>query len=439
MDLKTASIPKLFYKYLIPSVTGTLSVGILIFIDTLFIGRGIGGLGLAALTIVLPVFTLYSSMGLLLGMGGATVGSIEEGQGNKNGLKIAFTNAFLLAALVSVVLTILQIIFLNSMVLGLGGRDEVYSFVLDYLKILSIFTIFYLVPHVMNVFIRNDNNPNLAMVGMIVCGIVNICLDYIFIFIFGWEMGGAALATGIAQVAYTIVLSLHFVSRKNTLKLLFCEFKYKRLKKIIEAGFPSFITDAFGGVVIFLVNGALFALGGSIAVSAYSIVLNINWMIHLLYLGVAQAAQPIISINYGYSLKERTKEIVRLGVITTASLGVFLYVMIYMFRRDLVNLFISGGNDELLRITVNGIPLFFIAIIFMGFNLFMGTYLQAIIETKLSMFIMLIRGIGLTLVLLYPLSKYYGINGIWLTPSLAEGVTTLIIIWWIKKKVIVVN
>ena len=132
------------------------------------------------------MFTLYSSVGLLLGMGGATVGAIELGRGKKDSLKIAFTNALILAIIMSVFLTAMQRLFLEDIITGLGATDEIYEMAQSYLGIISLFTCFYLIPHTLNLFIRNDNNPNLAMIGMMVCGVTNIVLDYIFIFIFKW-------------------------------------------------------------------------------------------------------------------------------------------------------------------------------------------------------------------------------------------------------------
>ncbi|UUV18812.1 MATE family efflux transporter [Fusobacteria bacterium ZRK30] len=435
MDLRKDPILKLFLNYLLPSVAGTLSVGILIFIDTLFIGRGIGSLGLAALTTAVPMFTLYSSIGLLLGMGGATVGAIELGRGKKDSLKIAFTNALLLAVGLSVVLTIIQQFFLRDIVNGLGATPEIYSMVRSYLNVISLFTCFYLIPHTMNLFIRNDNNPNLAMIGMMVCGVTNIVLDYIFIFIFKWGMIGAAAATGIAQLTYTLVLATHFISSKNTLRIIKDGIDIKILKRIVKIGFPSFITDAFGGIVIFLLNGILFKLSGSIGVSAYAIILNINWMIYLLYLGISQASQPIISINYGSNLKSRLNEMLKIGAITSFCLGILIYIGVVFYREELVNLFVNE-NKELTEVATNGFPLFFIAIIFMGFNLFMGTYFQAVEQTKISMFVMFLRGLGVTVLLLYPMARFYGIEGVWLTLPFAEMITTGLIIWWIKKKMV---
>jgi MATE family, multidrug efflux pump len=435
MDLRKDPVIKIFFKYLLPSVAGMLSVGILIFIDTLFIGRGVGSLGLAALTTAVPMFTLYSSIGLLLGMGGATVGAIELGRGKKDSLKIAFTNALLLAIGLSIILTIMQQFFLKDIVNGLGATREIYEMVRSYLKMISIFTCFYLIPTTMNIFIRNDNNPNLAMIGMMICGITNIVLDYIFIFIFKWGMMGAAAATGISQLIYTLVLATHFISSKNTLGIVKDGFNFRVLRRIIKIGFPSFITDGFGGVIIFLLNGVLFKLSGSIGVSAYAIILNINWMIYLLYLGISQASQPIISINYGSNLKNRLKEILKIGVVTSFCSGILIYIGVVFYRGDLVSLFVNE-NKELTEVATNGFPLFFIAIIFMGFNLFMGTYFQAVEETKISIFIMFSRSLGMTMIFLYPMAKFYGVEGIWLTLPLAEMTTTGLIIWWIRKKMV---
>ena len=435
MDLRKDPILKLFLKYLLPSVAGTLSVGILIFIDTLFIGRGVGSLGLAALNTAVPMFTVYTSVGLLLGMGGATVGSIELGRGKKDSLKIAFTNALLLAAGLSIILTITQQLFLKDIVNGLGATKEIYEMVRSYLNVISLFTCFYLIPNAMNVFIRNDKNPNLAMIGMMACGVINIVLDYIFIFIFKWGMTGAAAATGIAQLIYTLILATHFISAKNTLGIIKEGLNIKILKRIIKIGFPSFITDAFGGVVIFLLNGILFKLSGSIGVSAYAIILNINWMIYLFYLGISQACQPIISINYGSDLKNRLNEILKIGVKLSFCAGIFIYIGVIFYREELISLFVDK-NRELTEVATKGFPLFFIAIIFMGFNLFMGTYFQAVEQTKVSMCIMFLRGLGMTTILLYPMASFYGIEGVWLTLPFAEMITTGLIIWWIRKKMV---
>lgn len=248
-------------------------------------------------------------------------------------------------------------------------------------------------------------------------------------------MVGAAAATGIAQLTYTLVLATHFISVKNTLKIIKDGVNIKILKRIIKIGFPSFITDAFGGIVIFLLNGILFKLSGSIGVSAYAIILNINWMIYLLYLGISQASQPIISINYGSNLKSRLNEMLKIGAIISFCLGILIYIGVVFYRGELVSLFVNE-NKELTEVATNGFPLFFIAIIFMGFNLFMGTYFQAVEQTKISMSVMFLRGLGVTALLLYPMARFYGIEGVWLTLPFAEMITTGLIIWWIKKKMV---
>jgi MATE family, multidrug efflux pump len=158
-------------------------------------------------------------------------------------------------------------------------------------------------------------------------------------------------------------------------------------------------------------------------------------MIYLLYLGISQASQPIISINYGSNLKNRLKEILKIGVVTSFCSGILIYIGVVFYRGDLVSLFVNE-NKELTEVATNGFPLFFIAIIFMGFNLFMGTYFQAVEETKISIFIMFSRSLGMTMIFLYPMAKFYGVEGIWLTLPLAEMTTTGLIIWWIRKKMV---
>ncbi len=430
--IKTENVSKVFFRYLIPSVTGTLSIGLLIFIDTIFIGRGIGSLGLAALNTVIPAYTLYSSTGLILGIGGATAAAVDGGRGDHRGKNRIFTHSVILALILGILYILGQSIFLEKICYFLGATENTFIFTRDYLGILSKFSLFYIIPHCLNAFIRNDGNPNISMMGMVLCGIVNIILDYLFIFKLDWGMKGAALATGIAQMSYTAVLLSHFISDKNSLKLQKTRIKSQVVRRIIRVGLPSFINEMSFGTVILAFNYVFLSIGGDTAVAAYSIILNINILLYLVFLGISQASQPLFSINHGGGMHQRVSDTLKLGTLSSALVGVAAVVMALVFRYEIIGMFIHD-NGEVMEIAAKGMPMFFSGSVFMGINIVMVTFYQSIENSAVSSFLTAMKGFVLAVAGLAILPGLAGIDGVWLTPFFAEGLTFLMSLFFIKK------
>jgi len=425
-------VSKLFLRYLIPSVTGTLSIGILIFIDTIFIGRGIGSLGLVALNTVIPAYTLYSSTGMLLGIGGATAASVDAGRGDYDGRNKIFTHSVILALVLGCLYIIGQTVLLKEITFFLGARGGAIPMTEDYLGILSKFTLFYLLPHCLNAFIRNDGNPSISMMGMVLCGIVNIILDYTFIFQFNWGMKGAALATGIAQMSYTAVLLTHFISKKNSLVLQSHKLEILVIHRMFKVGLPSFINEMSFGAVIFAFNYIFLRIGGENAVAAYSIILNINILLYLVFLGISQASQPLFSVNYGGGLHSRVWETLKLSTLVSGLLGAVTILVTILYTKEIIGLFIRD-DMELMKITGDGMPLFFSASIFMGLNIMMSTFYQSIESSAVSSFITTMRSCVLMVVGLIFLPGMAGIKGVWMTPLFAEGIAFVISLFFLKN------
>lgn len=423
---------KLFFKYLIPAVTGTVAIGLLIFIDTVFVGRGIGAKGLAALNVVIPAFTFYSCVGYLLGMGGATIAAIDEGRGNSQNKNRIFTTCMILGVIITIALVVIQNLFLDSMAKMLGATGEILPLAKEYLKVIANGAGLYLIPHVLNAFIRNDKNPTLTMIGMILCGVTNLVLDYIFIFIFGWGMFGAAVATCTAQFVYMMVLFTHFLKKDKTLKFVKPDIKFVDIKRVLNTGLPSFVNELSSGITIFLFNICLFRLAGNLSVAAYSIILNINFLVYLFYMGVAQALQPLVSYNFGSGRIDRMKKFLKLGLITNVIFAVLVLLTLIFHSEAVISLF-NKDNVTLRVLTSENILKFFSATIFMGINIVLATYFQAREKGKASTYIMLSRALVLVVIGVYILPKFFGVDGIWFTILFAETITFIGILIWLKK------
>ena len=420
----------LFFKYLMPAVTGTLAIGILIFIDTVFIGRGIGAQGLAALNIALPAFTFYCCVGYLLGVGGATVASIDEGRGLNNKKRI-FTTCIVIGLIISAIFVIVQNIYLDEIVRILGAKGDIFPLAKSYLRVVVYASGLYLMPHIINPFVRNDNNPNLTMIGMVACGIVNLTLDYIFIFKFGWGMAGAATATGIAQFTYTMILCIHFFKKDRRLGFEKIDMRFEDVKRILTVGMPSFINEISSGLIIFLFNLYLLKLGGELSVAAYSIIININYLVYLIYMGVGQTIQPLVSYNYGSGRKDRVNKFLTLGLIFNISYALIV-IIIFLTKSDIIIEPFNKDNDKLRLLTSQNILKYFSATIFTGINVVIATYIQAQGQGKASSVIMFFRAFLLMVIGVIVLSKCFGIDGVWYTTLFSEVVTFIGLMIWMK-------
>ena len=420
----------LFFKYLMPAVTGTLAIGILIFIDTVFIGRGIGAQGLAALNIALPAFTFYCCVGYLLGVGGATVASIDEGRGLNNKKRI-FTTCIVIGLIISAIFVIVQNIYLDEIVRILGAKGDIFPLAKSYLRVVVYASGLYLMPHLINPFVRNYYNSNWTMIGMVACGIVNLTLDYIFIFKFGWGMAGAATATGIAQFTYTMILCIHFLKKDRRLGFEKIDMRFEDVKRILTVGMPSFINEISSGLIIFLFNLYLLKLGGELSVAAYSIIININYLVYLIYMRVGQTIQPLVSYNYGSGRKDRVNKFLTLGLIFNISYALIV-IIIFLTKSDIIIELFNKDNEKLRLLTSQNILKYFSATIFTGINVVIATYIQAQGQGKASSVIMFFRAFLLMVIGVIILSKCFGIDGVWYTTLFSEVVTFIGLMIWMK-------
>ncbi len=431
-NLLEGDIKKTFFRYLLPAVGGMLGTSLYVLGDTMVVGRGLGSQGLAALNIAIPINNVFNGMGLLFGIGGATALAINRGRGDEEAVNDIFSKSMIMAVMVGIILTLVRVFFLEDFAKILGASDNTLPMVQDYLGILMIFSTAFLVNVSLTVFVRNDGAPGLAMAGMLTGSIMNVILDYIFVFIFGWGMKGVGLATGLAPVIGLLILSSHFIRRKNKLEFIIPTFDFETIRRILTNGGSSFIVELSAGIVIFAFNLVLFDLKGDLAISAYSIIANLSLIFAAIFTGLGQAVQPIVSYNFGAKEMDRVYETVRFAIYTSLGMGVIFYGLGLFLPEFLVSLFIKA-EAELLAITVRGIRLYFLAFILMGFNIVLTSFIQSKEDGRASFTISLLRGFILVIIILLILPKIIGIDGVWLALPLAELLTSIFSFFYFKK------
>ncbi|MGL4571138.1 MAG: MATE family efflux transporter [Clostridium sp.] len=434
LNLLEADIGSLIIKYMVPSVLGMMGTSLCIFLDTMFIGQGIGNDGLAALNIVLPVYSLFNSIGLLFGVGGATLLAISIGRRRHNDINVIFSTSMLMVIIIGIISSIIGVIFTEEICILLGASDSLLPLAVSYGRVLLSGSIVFMFINALNVFVRNDGEPKLSMWTVIITNIINVVLDYIFIFPLQMGMMGAALATTLGQFGGIAVLMSHFIRKRNNISFKIKEVSFKFIKRILKSGLPSFILEISAGVVIFMFNIKLSSISGDVAVSAYSIISNVALIFVAIFNGVSQGLQPILGVNYGARKLKRTYSIYKIGMMISGILGC-LFLLIGIFAPNILVSIFSSSKDELLDITVNGIRIYFIAFVPMGLNILNIGFMQSIEMSKASITLSIVRGLVLIVLLVNILSALFGLNGVWMTIPVVEAITLIISTFIIRRMI----
>ena len=434
------TIHREFYQFVTFSIMSMVGQSLFILADTFFIANGVGAQGLAALNIVLPVVNIINGLGWMFGVGGATQFAITKSQGMLDKANNHFTQTVVAASLIAILFTLLSQIFVDDILGFLGVTPALFEMSRSYFTILTLFTPLFILNNVFISFIRNDFNPRLAMIGMILGGIINIIFDYIFIYPMRMGLTGAAIATVFSPAVSLMICSFHFKYSRRTLAFQPIRLRFGSILATLRNGFSSFLNEFSSAFVMLIFNLIVLDLAGDIGVSAYSIVANMNIIAVAIFTGIGQGVQPLISAYHGKDNREAVNTVLRLGLRTALIMG-GLFVAIGLFLPDLIVAIFNGdGSVELAKLTTPGVRLYFISFLFTGVNLTMIFYLAAINEGKKSMVISALRG----LVFVYPavglMSRSLGLTGVWLAMTVVEILTLIgiaLIVWNERRKRVV--
>lgn len=437
LDLLQAEPGALFRRYFLHSLLSTVMTAAFVLCDTIFIGRGVGSDGLAALNIALPCYTLMTAFGQMLGAGGATAISYSKGQGKDHEANGLFTTAILLAAVVSLSLGALGCLFWEPIAYACGADDSIIVLTGQYLSILNGSAVVFVFNNMLGFFVRNDHAPRWAMISSVTGCLLNIVLDYLFIFPLGFGMAGAISATVISSGVSALLLTRHFFTKKATLKLDFSGIRLAGLGRILRNGLPNCIAELSTGVVILLFNLRLMQLGGVDAVTSYSIISNTAYVFLAVFGGVNNTIQPLISFNAGAGHYRRVLQFLRYGYTVVFGLCAVLVAIGELFPHAIVQIFISQPTDAILSCAVPAIRFYFSAYLLMCFNMVSATFLQSIEQARAAAVVSFCRGFLFLVPLLYLLSGLLGINGVWLTVPASELLTfagAVLLVWRMTKQ-----
>lgn len=444
IDFGSMEIPKLFRKLLIPTVLGMVFSAVFVITDGIFVGKGIGSDALAAVNITAPLFLINTGVGLMFGIGASVIASIHLSQGKVKVARINVTQAVVVSSLFLAALSGTACLFAPQLALFLGSSERLLPLALEYIYWFVPFLVFSALLSSGMFFIRLDGSPNYAMMCNAIPAVINIVLDYIFIFKLNWGMSGAALATSLGYVIGAVMILVYLSRRTNIIH--FCRVKLSRKSMLLtwrnvnymcKLGMSSFLCEAAIACMMFTGNYVFIHYLGEDGVAAFSIACYFFPIIFMVYNAIGQSIQPILSFNFGAGNKERVNSAFRLGVKTAVICGAVFFILTALFSHRIVSMFIEPVYPAY-DIAVAGLPLFASGFVFFAVNIVSIGYFQSIEQAHSAAIVTVLRGFIFMVACLFILPLFLNVKGIWLAVPLTEVLTFLVImaIYWRKRRVV---
>lgn len=426
------SLNKAYIRFLIPALLACISNSIYCLADVYFISISTSANALAALNICMPLFSLYSAIGLTFGVGGAAIMSIAQGQNNDELRNKAFSYSVLGMAFFGLLLGLIGLVFPKQCAYLLGSNDALLHEVLLYFMPINTCAFFFVFHYAGSILLRNDQAIKLAMISSIGPNLLNIGLDYLFCAVFKWGIAGAAIATGFSAMVGFIIMSFHFVLKRNTVHFVK---DYRDLflwKRIISAGISSGVLEISIASIALVLNYVIMAFSSAIYLSAYAIVSNIAYVVKGLLSGFAQALQPMISLNHGAKQIDRSKKVLKLGCIYAFSFALIIFTISMFFPKQLAAIF-ANNDQTLIAIAAKGIILYFPCFLFMSVLMIMLIYMQASEQGNKATAITFLKGFVFMGISLFTLLFFIGIDAIFICSVVSEALACFIALIYVKK------
>jgi len=433
--LGTEPVGKLLFKQAVPASIGFLVMTIYSIVDTIYVGKFIGSLALAAITVVTPISFLISSIGMAIGVGGSSV--ISRAMGANNYQKAANTlgNMIGLTITLSLLIVVFGFTFLTDIISAFGGKGDILEPASLYFAILLLGGPLLAWLMMSNNVIRSQGKAKLAMLTLGLSAVLNIILDPIFIFVFDWGLAGAAWATVVSYTFSTFYTIYFFFSRHNELRLLPADFspKLSLVKEIFSIGGISLARQGSVSLLAIVLNNSLFTYGGEVAVAVYGIINRVMMFSIFPVIGVVQGFLPIAGFNFGAKNWQRVKDVLYTAAISGTAIASVGFVLVLFLPEYIVSVFTS--DIEILSRTPDALITVFLATPLIGVQLIGSAYFQAIGKALPALLLTMTKQGFFLIPLVFTMPLIFGLKGIWYSFPIADIMAALITIAYTNRAV----
>lgn len=431
--IENLSMKNIIY-FVLPSIFAMVIASVYTMVDGLFVARFVGTDALAAINIVFPYFNLIYAIALVLGTGGNAIIGHALGQGNTVFASRMLTLFYVIGTVLGILGMIFSLCFSDSIVRFLGASDILFPYATDYLKIIGLFSVGFIIQVFAQLFLVCTGKPSLGMWIIIIGGLLNILFDYIFIVPMKMGVIGAAIATGLSALISGLIGMICFMKLNSNQSLYFMTpvWNTKILLQAIYNGSSEGITNIASGIITYMLNITIFSFLQEQGVAAITAILYIQFFMSAIFIGFGMGIAPLFSYTYGSNEYSKTQQIYHFSIAFITIVSIIAFVLFFFFAEAFMGLFFPKDNP-VFSIATHGLYIFIFSVLASGINIFGSALFTAFSNGKISALISFCRSFGFIIICLLILPKYLGINGVWLAVPIAEILSLFLTIYLLIK------
>ena len=409
-----------FLHFIAATVASLMVFSLYSIVDGLFVAHGVGEYAMAAVNLALPFTNVLFSLAVVFAVGTSTLIAFCLGQNNQDGANRLFSQNLAVLCVLGVLFSVLVLLFTEPFARLLGAQDVTLGYTVDYLRGLAPFAVCFMISYNLEILVKTDGYPKIAILTVITGCLTNCVLDYLAIFVFGLGAWGAAAATGASQLLTCVIYLHHFLRGKTTFRPVRFRMDWRIYGRLIPIGLPDGLTELCNGVMIFLFNRVILRCLGPDGLVSYTIIAYVNTLILNTVVGIAQGSQPLVSYHLGCGDRGGCRTLLRYGLTAIAILTALISAAVQLFAPQITRLFLGAEGSALAAASAGALRRYGLCYLLVGFNVFVGGFLTAMERPRGALCLSLGRGLLLQAAALALLAALAGGSAIWFAPVISE-------------------
>ena len=431
--LNERSLLSQFLHFVAATVASLMVFSLYSIVDGLMVAKGVGEYAMAAVNLAVPFTNVLFSIGVIFAVGTSTIIAIYLGQEQVEKANRLFSQNTVLLMGIGLAVTALVFVFLEPFAVLLGAKGVTYQYTIDYLRGLAPFALCFIVSYNMEVLIKTDGYPRLAILTVITGCLTNCVLDYVAIFVLDWGVWGAAFATGLSQLLTCIIYLRHFLRGHNTFHFVKFKMDWHIYKRLLPIGVADGVTELCNGVMIFLFNRVILKCLGDDGLVCYTIIAYVNTLIINTMLGISQGSQPLVSYHYGKEDAAGYRKLLRYGFTAVGLMTAVIFAGVMVFAPQIAGIFLGTEKPELLGSAADALRRYSLCYILLGSNVLMGGFLTAVEQPRSAISISVGRGLLFQATALVALAVAVGGSTIWFAPVISECICAIMAVLFLRR------
>ena len=417
---KKQSLLKQFFHFSAATVASLMVFSLYSIVDGLFVARGVGEYAMTAVNLSVPFVNLLFSIAVFFAVGTSTIIAYLLGQKNAQSANKLFSQNLATLVVIGVTISVLVLAFTEPLARLLGAEEVTLEYTIHYLQGLAPFAVCFMISYNLEVLVKTDGRPRLALVTVCVGCVTNCVLDYLAIFHWGLGIWGAAAATGVSQLLTCIIYLTHFLGKHTTFHPVRFRMDWKIYRRLLPIGISDGLTELCNGLMIFLFNHTILRCIGTDGLVAYTIIAYANTLVINITMGVSQGSQPLISFQNGRGDGTAIGNLLRYGLRTMCGIAAVCFTVLFLAAPKLVAVYLPEAGAEMLTFATDAFRRYSLCYLPVGFNIYIAGFLTAMERPLPAVSISTGRGLILQGSILLLLAAVLGGSSIWFAPVISE-------------------